>query len=678
MPPKEPVTADATLPPEKQQGFINALLENVDDGIVACDVEGVLTVFNHAAREMHGLPERPISADGWAEYYDLYLPDGKTRMRKEEIPLYRALQGEHIRNVEMIIAPKGGAARTVLASGGPIHGPGGEKLGAVVVMRDFTERKEAQEALRKESSLLHALMDNVPDAIYFKDPEGRFTRVNRHAPYRGNKAPEEVVGKTDFDFFAEPHARAAYEDEQRIVRTGVPLIDKEEKEVYPDGSTTWLSTTKVPVFDEHGRVTGIVGISRDITERKRAEEASIELAREQAARAEAEQANRLKDEFLATLSHELRTPLTAILGWAKMLADGHVREELRGEALGIIYRNARSQAQLIDDLLDVSRIITGKLRIDIRPIDLAPVVEAAVAVVRPAASAKRVQLQTVFEPGTGTVSGDPERLQQVVWNLLSNAVKFTPNGGSVQVRLGRSNSHVEVAVSDTGQGIAPEFLPHVFDRFRQADMGTSRRQGGLGLGLAIVRHLVELHGGAVWAESRGEGLGTTFRVTLPVVAASDAGATVVGGVASPYLGAGDTPLSLPSLEGVKVLAVDDEPHGRTLIMEMLKRCGAEVVAVSSAGEALDVLQAWRPHVLLSDIGMPGADGYVLIRRVRELPEELGGRTPAAALTAYAGAEDRARALASGFQTHVAKPVEPAELAAVVASLAGRVGVASHD
>ncbi|HLM55057.1 MAG TPA: PAS domain S-box protein, partial [Pyrinomonadaceae bacterium] len=284
MHPEAKTDTTPSLPPEKRQGFINALLENVEDSIVACDSRGVLTVFNHAARKLHGLTERPLPADDWSEYYDLYLPDGKTRMKKEEVPLFRALRGERVRDAEMVVAPKGGTPRAVIASGAAIYSPEGEKLGAVVVMRDFTERKRAQEALSRESSLLRALMDNVPDAIYFKDTEGRFTRVNRHAPYRAGLAPEEVVGKTDFDFFVEEHARAAREDELRIINTGRPLLDKEEKEVYPDGSTTWLSTTKVPVFDEEGRVTGIVGISRDISERKRAEQARLELAREQAAR----------------------------------------------------------------------------------------------------------------------------------------------------------------------------------------------------------------------------------------------------------------------------------------------------------------------------------------------------------------------------------------------------------
>ncbi|HEX8119366.1 MAG TPA: ATP-binding protein, partial [Pyrinomonadaceae bacterium] len=576
---------------------------------------------------------------------------------------------ERERDVEMVVAPKGGAPRTELASGGAVYGPGGEKLGAVVVMRDFTERKAAQEALRRESTLLRALMDNIPDAIYFKDTESRFTRVNRHAPYRGGNAPEDVVGKTDFDFFVEEHARAAYEDEQRVMRTGEPLIDKEECETYTDGSTTWLSTTKVPIVDEGGRVTGLVGISRDITERKRAEDARLELAREQAARAEAEAANRLKDEFLATLSHELRTPLTAILGWAKLLADGQVSEGRVADAFAAIYRNARTQAQLVDDLLDVSRVITGKLRIEVVPVRPASVVEAAASVVRPAAAAKGVALEVSADEDVPSIYGDPARLQQVVWNLLSNAVKFTPAGGRVEARVRRAGSQVEVAVSDTGQGIEPDFLPHVFERFRQAEMGTTRRHAGLGLGLAIVGHLVELHGGTVTAESGGQGKGSTFTVRLPAKAVRDADSPAACVEEGARPGAFEATAEAPSLEGLKVLVADDEPDARRLLTEVLSRRGAEVLTAASAEEAFEMLRLWRPDVLLSDIGMPDGDGYDLIRRVRELSEEQGGRTPAAALTAYAGPGDRERALASGFQLHVAKPVEPADLAAAVATLA---------
>jgi PAS domain S-box-containing protein len=668
MPSDSPTNGAERLTPERQRGFVDALLEHVEDAIVACDADGVLTVFNHAARRLHGRAERPITADEWADYYDLYRADGRTLMRKEEIPLYRALQGERVRDVEMVVAPKGAAARTVLASGGAIYGPRGEKLGAVVVMRDFTERKAAQEALGRESALLRALMESVPDAIYFKDTESRFTRVNRHAPYRGGNAPEEVVGKTDFDFFVEEHARAAYEDEQRVMRTGEPLVDKEECETYTDGSQTWLSTTKVPIFDESGRVTGLVGISRDITERKRAEEARLELAREQAARAEAEAANRLKDDFLATLSHELRTPLTAILGWAKLLADGHVAGEKAADAFSAIYRNARTQARLIDDLLDVSRVITGKLRIEFGVVNLSSVVEAAASVVRPAADAKGVELRVSLEAEGLTVNGDAARLQQVVWNLLTNAVKFTPRGGRVRLRLRAAGSRAEVAVEDTGQGIDAEFLPHVFERFRQADMGTTRRHGGLGLGLAIVRHLVELHGGEVAAESGGADKGSTFTVRLPLKSSSDAGRTLAC-AEEPGAAAAAFDARAAALGGLKVLVVDDEPDARRLLAEVLERRGAEVLAASSAEEALEMLQLWRPDVLLSDIGMPDGDGYELIRRVSALPEEEGGRTPAAALTAYAGPSDRDRALASGFQLHVAKPVEPSELAAAVARLA---------
>jgi PAS domain S-box-containing protein len=390
---------------------------------------------------------------------------------------------------------------------------------------------------------------------------------------------------------------------------------------------------------------------------------------------DAQEVNRLKDEFLATLSHELRTPLTAVLGWTRLLGTNQLDEATSRRALETIERNAHAQVQLIDDILDVSRIIRGKLRLNVRPCELTPVIEAAVDSVRPAAEAKGIRLHVVLDPRAGPVSGDPDRLQQVVWNLLTNAVKFTPKDGRVQVLLRRVNSHLELTVSDTGQGIEEKFLPFVFDRFRQADPSTTRVHGGLGLGLAIVRHLVELHGGTVTVESRGKGEGTTFKVALPLMimyqpesapaSADDADST------HPTAGGHLTLACPPELEGLRVLLVEDEPDARELLVAVLTQCRADVRAVSNVADALSELEAWQPEVLISDIEMPGEDGYSLIRKIRNLPPARGGKIPAAALTAYARAEDRMRALLSGFQLHVPKPVEPAELVAVVASLAGR-------
>jgi PAS domain S-box-containing protein len=392
---------------------------------------------------------------------------------------------------------------------------------------------------------------------------------------------------------------------------------------------------------------------------------------------EAQEVNRLKDEFLATLSHELRTPLTAVLGWTRLLGTGQLDEATHQRALETIERNAQSQVQLIDDILDVSRVIRGKLRLNVRAAELTPVIEAAVDSVRPAAEARGIRLQVVLDPRAGPVSGDPDRLQQVVWNLLSNAIKFTPKEGRVQVLLARAGSHLELTVSDTGQGIEEKFLPYVFDRFRQADPSTTRKHGGLGLGLAIVRHLVELHGGTVTAESRGAGQGTTFKVSLPLMSvhqpefASNGGEHAAPAAEHPTAG-GRLALECPSeLDGLRVLLVEDDADSREMLTVVLTQCRAEVRAVSNAADALSQLESWRPDVLISDIEMPGEDGYTLIRKVRALPPERGGKIPAAALTAYARAEDRMRALLAGFQLHVPKPVEPAELAAVVASLAGR-------
>jgi signal transduction histidine kinase/CheY-like chemotaxis protein len=385
------------------------------------------------------------------------------------------------------------------------------------------------------------------------------------------------------------------------------------------------------------------------------------------ARDAAESANRAKDEFLAVISHELRTPLSPILAWTRMLRSGDLPPDRALHGLDVIERNVRSQAQLIEDLLDVSRIMSGKLRLDVRPIELAPVVEAAVEAVRPTADVKQVRLQVVLDPRAVMVAGDSERLKQVVWNLLSNAIKFTPKGGRVQVVMQCINSHVEIAVADTGKGISREFLPVVFERFRQADSSTTRSYGGLGLGLSIVRNLVELHGGHVRAESQGEGQGATFTVELPIAVVHR---PLTKERAHPRL-AVEPPPELPThqLEGLRVLIVDDDEDTLETLRILLTENGAVVRTASSAFAALTEVEEWVPDLLISDIGMPEQDGYALIRKVRALDAAHGGRIPAVALTAYARVEDRLKVLSAGFQLHVAKPIEPAELIAVVGSMA---------
>lgn len=396
------------------------------------------------------------------------------------------------------------------------------------------------------------------------------------------------------------------------------------------------------------------------------------LVREREARHAAEVASRAKDEFLGTLSHELRTPLNAIFGWMRMLSTGGLDEETFSRAIETIERNAKLQARLIDDMLDVSRIISGKLRLDAQPVDLTTVINAAVDTSRPAADAKEIRLQVVMDFGAGVVLGDPVRLQQVVWNLLSNAIKFTPKGGRVQVQLERIHSQLEITVSDTGPGIDEEFLPHVFERFRQADSSITRRHGGLGLGLSIVRHLVELHGGTVEASNRADRQGAVFVVKLPVMAVrAPAGPLAPEQRVHPAV-SGKVPFDCPpGLHGIQVLAVDDEADSRHLLTTVLERCGAEVRTCSSVAEALEVLEEHTFDILISDIGMPGEDGYDLIRKVRAREVGRAERIPAVALTAYARIEDRLQALTAGYNMHVPKPVEPAELAVVVASLTKR-------
>jgi CheY-like chemotaxis protein len=393
------------------------------------------------------------------------------------------------------------------------------------------------------------------------------------------------------------------------------------------------------------------------------------LAAETRARGEAEAANRAKDEFLAVLSHELRTPLNAVYGWARMLRAGQIPADATERGLDAIVRNANAQVQLIDDLLDISRVITGKMRLDVRPVDLRTVIDAALDSVRPAADAKELRVQTVLDPRAGPITGDPDRLQQVVWNLLMNAVKFTPKGGRVQIHLQRVNSHVEIVVSDTGRGMSADVLPFIFDRFRQADSSSTRTHAGLGLGLALVKHFVELHGGAVTAHSPGEGMGATFVVTLPVAIAE----IPAGPVPREHPTATSLGLSTAAarLDGLRVLVVDDDRDAVDLASAILTQAGAVVKACASVSEAFQAFQDWRPDVLVSDIEMPGEDGYALIRRIRALEGERQGRMPAVALTAYGRMQDRMQALTAGFNMHVPKPVDPGELTTIIASVAAR-------
>ena len=410
-------------------------------------------------------------------------------------------------------------------------------------------------------------------------------------------------------------------------------------------------------------------VARGVLEKER----SQLLARERTARAQAEAANRAKDEFLAMVSHELRTPLSAMLGWSRMLTTGKLDPDSVRRGIEAIERNARAQTQLIGDLLDISRITTGKLQLNVRPLRLDSVITNTVDAMRPTAQAKQILLHANLDTNAGSISGDPDRLQQIIWNLLSNAIKFTPAGGRVEIILERVGTHLQITVTDTGQGISAEFLPHVFERFRQADSSSTRKFGGLGLGLSIVRHLVELHGGTVQVDSPGEGQGATFTIRFPLLNEYEESCAN----SEPVERSEDGEVKAePSLKGLRVLVVDDDTDSRAVIAEMLLQFGAEVLTAANANDALQALELWSPDVLLSDIEMPNEDGYSLLQKIRRKDGKSGGLIPAAAITAYGRSEDRLRVLRAGYQIYLPKPVDPHELALVVASLAKRGGVKS--
>ena len=520
------------------------------------------------------------------------------------------------------------------------------------------------------AAYLAAIVASSDDVIVSKTLDGVITSWNPGAERVLGYTAAEAVGK-HIKMIIPPERWAEEDDVLARIGRGERVDHFETVRRAKDGRLLNISLTVSPIKDQNGKIVGASKVARDITERKEAErEFGRLLLREKESRAQAEEANRLKDEFLAVVSHELRTPLNAIVGWASLLRMRKLDDETM-RAIETIQRNAQTQNQLIGDLLDVSRIVSGQLRLNIRPFELISVVNAAIEVIQPSADAKSIRVQTVLEPAAGPVVGDPDRLQQIFWNLLSNAVKFTPIQGEIRVQLRRTKSHVEFVVADTGKGIEPKVLPFIFDRFRQGDSSTTREYGGLGLGLAIVRHLVELHGGVVLAHSDGEGKGAEFIVQLPVSAAFQSVQFGNGVRLLPGAGAG-TSGAMPSLAGLRVLLVDDEPDAREMVAAILTEAGAEVITASGARQAFELVVQRKPDALISDISMPGEDGYELIRKVRTLTAEQGGQVPAIALTAYARTQDRLKVLSAGYQMHVPKPVEPVELATVVASLTKRL------
>jgi PAS domain S-box-containing protein len=535
---------------------------------------------------------------------------------------------------------------------------------ALALVRAAGIAREQERIRRVSESRFRALLESAPDGIVIADRDGRITIVNRQAELLFGYEREELLGR-DIEILLPDSARRRHVEhrEQYIAAPAVrPMgrglaLSGQRK----DGTEFPAEISLSPLQTDDGLL--ITAVVRDVTERRRAEAQQLELVRAQAARAEAEAANRTKDQFLATLSHELRTPLNAVYGWVGMLRAGSLDEVGVARALEVIERSARVQVQMIDALLDTSRIIAGKMQLDVRLVDPRTVIEAALDVVEPAAAAKQIRVQPVLDPRAGPIMGDAERLQQVVWNLLSNSVKFTPKGGRVQVHLRRINSHIEIEVADTGEGIDAALLPFIFDRFRQ---GIGERRGGLGIGLSLVRHLVELHGGEVRAHSEGPGRGAIFVVKLPVTITKSPETTD----RHPAVSLGRPAVTSGTLQGLHVLAVEDDADSLELLGTVLAAQGARVTTAVSAKEAMEALVRETPDIILSDIEMPGGDGYSLVREIRGA-QSAWRSVPVVAVTAYSRVEDRIRLLSSGFNMHLPKPVDPSELAAVITSLTRR-------
>jgi len=663
---------------ESEERFEKAFRASPDALVITRLSDRAILEVNDSWVSLFGYDRDEVIGRNWILFDFLADPDDRSRaaMILEE--------RNFIRDFEMAVKRKSGETRLVTFSTEliEIRGEGC----AITIIHDVTERKQAEEALRKSEeqtrrqlAQIEAIYATAPVGLCFMDTEYRYISINDRLAEIDGRSVEEHLGRTVREVMPEI-ADVVEPLFQRVVETGEPALNIERSvaTAAQPGVVRHFIVSYYPVKNGGERVLGVNSVVVDITKRKKIEEELERLLRqEKTAREEAETANRMKDDFLATISHELRTPLTSILGWARMLTDGALAEDQARHALEVIAQSAQAQTRLIEDILDTSRIITGRLQLDAHPVRIEHIFQAAVDVVRPSAEAKGIALSATVDVPPGVddvVFGDASRLQQALWNLLSNAVKFTNEGGRIEARLGRAGNRIEITVSDTGMGIEPQFMPYVFERFHQADSTSTRKYGGLGLGLAIVRHIVEMHGGSVSASSPGKDQGATFKIKLPLVSTSrlpqpesqQAESEAPQAKERKATGNGHR------LDGVRVLLVEDNPDTLDMLKFIFDESGAEVTTAASVNEALEALERSQPDALVSDIAMPDRDGYDLIREVRSRDPEHGGAIPAVAVTAFARAEDRVNILAAGFQMHVAKPVDPDELIAVVASLTGQI------
>jgi PAS domain S-box-containing protein len=657
-----------------QQERLRVTLASIGDAVIASDLDGRVAFMNASAEAMTGWPATEALGRGLDEVFKIVNERTREAVQNPASLVMRTGNIVGLANHTVLIH-RDGSQRPIADSAAPIRDSAGVVAGAVLVFRDVTEQRRAEDALAEQREWLETTLESIGDAVVATDVQARITFMNPVAENLTGWRFDDARGRASAEVFRIVNERTRQlvdSPVQRVLAEGVVVgLANHTVLIAKDGTEHPIDDSGAPIRNRSGGIVGVVLVFRDISARRRAEserhnvaaERERLLESERAARSEAERASRVKDEFVAMVSHELRTPLNAILGWTHLMSQSRDDHDILVRGLDVIVRNTRVQAQLISDLLDVSRIVSGKLRLTIEKLDMKPLVESAIDTVQQSAEAKHVSIRKQIE-ATSAIAGDSSRIQQIIWNLLSNAVKFTPEGGSIVVGLRQRKFDVELTVSDTGVGIRQEFLPHIFERFEQGNPSITRRFGGLGLGLAIAKHLVDLHGGTIDAESEGDGKGARFTVVLPTGSAVEMtnGTTHSESDAAAAAGA-------DVLQGMRILVVEDERDTLDFVSRFLVSRGAEVVAATSAAQALALVPTARMNVLISDIGLPDVDGYELLREIRRLDASAAGGVPAIALTAYARAEDRLLAFRAGYQAHVAKPVDPNELLATIVDLA---------